>query len=59
MRENGNWTDRSLALLGSVYELAEGLEAPENAPHREGNDAGPQRLVGRINLDLVCGKQQQ
>ena len=40
-------------LHGGVDQLAEGLEAPENAPGRESNDPRPTRLVRRIDLDLI------
>ena len=41
-------------LHGGVDQLAEGLEAPENAPSRESDDPGPTRLVRGVDLDLIC-----
>ena len=41
-------------LHGLIDELAEGLHAPEDPPHGEGDDPGAARLVGGVHLDLVC-----
>ena len=41
-------------LHGGVDQLAEGLEAPENAPSRESDYPGPTRLVRGVDLDLIC-----
>ena len=40
-------------LHGGVDQLTEGLHPPQYSPDREGDDAGPARLVRRVDLHLV------
>ena len=41
-------------LRAGVDELAEGLQAPQHAPHGGGADLGCAPALRRIDLDLVC-----